>query len=141
MGVACSNYPMDAQPGWRNGGWGYHGDDGNKYWFDQNWANDSFGPIFTTGDVIGCGVNNISHQLFFTRNGFVIDNAFANLPVNVYPTVGLASTGEKVVINTGQFPFLWDFDIENIQETSASLFFSYFSLVILLAYRLFYRLI
>ena len=133
MGVACSNYTLEAQVGWQNGSWGYHGDDGSKYWFDHSHfssqsssdslqsnmqmkgsCSDKYGPSFTVGDVIGCGVNNITKEMFFTKNGFMIGVAFSGLHNHLYPSVGLTSNGDRVYLNQGQIPFLWDFDIENI---------------------------
>lgn len=35
--------------------WGYHGDDGRA--FCCHGTGEAFGPTFTTGDVIGCGVD------------------------------------------------------------------------------------
>lgn len=123
LGMTTENYPLDQQPGWCDGGWGYHGDDGNKYWFaDEKCNNEFFGPCYGTGDIIGCGINNVTSQMFFTKNGFVIDSvAFDNISSstqNLYPFVCLGSYGEKIILNFGQIPFLWNFDIENTFKES-----------------------
>jgi hypothetical protein len=54
-------------PGWEADSYGYHGDDGQIY----NGANQGkqYGPVFTTGDTIGCGLNFRTGTIFFTRNG------------------------------------------------------------------------
>ena len=126
IGVTSKNdYPLDSQPGWHDGGWGYHGDDGNKYWYSNECCNnDYFGPCYGEGDVIGCGINNVTSQLFFTKNGSVIDGvAFENIPTDTnqfYPFICLGSKGEKVIFNIGQIPFLWNFDIESILSEVAA---------------------
>lgn len=117
IGLAPNDHEEDQQPGWKSNSFGYHGDDGNKYWSEKGCCkNDRFGPSFSTGDVIGCGINNVTRSLFFTKNGYVIDSAFSleNVSIPLFPTVGLASSGERVFVNFGQLPFLWNFDIENI---------------------------
>ena len=50
----------------------------------------------------------------------MIDNiAFENISSNsLYPTIGLASPGEKVLVNFGQIPFFWDLDVENTLSES-----------------------
>lgn len=53
--------------GWEPQSWGYHGDDGNSFGGCGNGR--PFGPVFTTGDTIGCGVNFRDMSLFYTKNG------------------------------------------------------------------------
>ena len=54
-------------PGWDNGSWGYHGDDGKK--FADMSTGRAYGPMYGTGDVIGCGTNLQTGDVFFTKNG------------------------------------------------------------------------
>lgn len=63
IGIAPVNFDRrNIQAGWdpRSKSYGYHGDDGHKYpgLFDSawNWMGEEYGPQFTTGDVVGCGV-------------------------------------------------------------------------------------
>ncbi|KGQ05676.1 Ran-binding protein 10 [Beauveria bassiana D1-5] len=57
--------------GWEPESWGYHADDGRCF-SGQNIGR-PFGPTFTVGDVIGCGVNFRDRTSFFTKNGVKLD--------------------------------------------------------------------
>jgi len=113
IGFACQNYPLDQQPGWQTESYAYHGDDGNKF---SNGEHNRFGPRFTTGDIIGCGYNNVTKEIFYTKNGQFVGVAFENCPNSLYPTVALASPGERIHVNFGQTPFLFDFNFTVLQR-------------------------
>jgi hypothetical protein len=53
-------------PGWHEGSWGYHGDDGNL--FSQDGIGKAYGPRYEAGDIIGFGINFRTDELFFTKN-------------------------------------------------------------------------
>lgn len=129
IGLAPRGYPDDLQPGWLPGSYGFHGDDGNKYGSSDLPAKEellagdsemvaalckyeSFGPTFTTNDVIGCGYNALTRELFYTKNGLFIGTAFTGVPAGLVPTIGLASPEESVYVNFGQGPFLFGFNFE-----------------------------
>ena len=54
-------------PGWEPESYAYHGDDGHSYCSQS--SGKAYGPPFTAGDVIGCGVNFRTGSAFFTKNG------------------------------------------------------------------------
>lgn len=111
------NYCVANILGWDKQSYGYHGDDGNSFCSSGN--GQSYGPTFTTNDVIGCGVNLVDNTCFYTKNGHHLGIAFRDLPPKLYPTVGLQTPGEIVDANFGQKPFQFDvFDM--IQELRAS---------------------
>ncbi|XP_028172721.1 ran-binding protein 9-like isoform X1 [Ostrinia furnacalis] len=109
-GVNMNRLPGSPFPGWDKHSYGYHGDDGHS--FCSSGTGQPYGPTFTTGDVIGCGVNLVDNTCFYTKNGHHLGIAFRGLPPNLYPTVGLQTPGEVVDANFGQQPFV--FDIEDM---------------------------
>ncbi|XP_067931611.1 ran-binding protein 9-like [Watersipora subatra] len=112
IGLSAREVNTNRLPGWDNKSYGYHGDDGNS--FCCSGQGESYGPTFTTGDMIGCCVNLIDGTCFFTKNGVNLGVAFTNVLDNLYPTVGLQTPGEVVEANFGQQPFL--FDIEDYMQ-------------------------
>lgn len=106
IGLTSQNFKMNRLPGWDKQSYGYHGDDGNSFCSSGN--GQSYGPTFTTGDVIGCGVNMLNNTCFYTKNGLDLGVAFRDLPTKLYPTVGLQTPGEEVDANFGQEPFQFD---------------------------------
>lgn len=138
IGLTAQNFKSNRLPGWDKQSYGYHGDDGNS--FSSSGNGKSYGPTFTTDDIIGCGVNLVTNSCFYTKNGHNLGVAFQDLPVcrwenqtnpwiilhfffffslylsvpqsKLYPTVGLQTPGEIVDANFGQEPFV--FDIEDM---------------------------
>ncbi|XP_058456696.1 ran-binding protein 9 [Malaya genurostris] len=113
MGIGLTAHPhfkMNRLPGWDKQSYGYHGDDGNSFCSSGN--GQPYGPTFTTADIIGCGVNLVDNNCFYTKNGHHLGIAFRDLPPRLYPTVGLQTPGEIVDANFGQEPF--KFDIEDM---------------------------
>ena len=62
--------------GWENDSWGYHGDDG-MYFYNSE-IGKSYGPLFTTGDTIGCCFNFINNMVFYTKNGVHLGMYYSN---------------------------------------------------------------
>ncbi|XP_017785174.1 PREDICTED: ran-binding protein 9 isoform X2 [Nicrophorus vespilloides] len=112
IGLSAHGVNMNRLPGWDKQSYGYHGDDGHS--FCSSGTGQPYGPTFTTGDIIGCGVNLIDNTCFYTKNGHHLGTAFTDLPPNLYPTVGLQTPGEVVDANFGQEPFV--FDIEDMMR-------------------------
>ncbi|KAF9908642.1 hypothetical protein EC991_009669 [Linnemannia zychae] len=108
IGACNANVALDRLPGWEPLSWGYHGDDGNG--FEGCGNGRPFGPVFTTGDVIGCGINFRDMSLFYTKNGIYLGVAFRNLKGQLYPTVGMRTSGEIVEANFGQRDFVFNIE-------------------------------
>uniref|UniRef100_A0A914DK08 Ran-binding protein 9 n=1 Tax=Acrobeloides nanus TaxID=290746 RepID=A0A914DK08_9BILA len=116
MGIGLSerNVNLNRLPGWDQISYGYHGDDGN--FFASSGKGIEYGPTFTTGDVVGCGINFVTREIFFTKNGINIGVAQRNIPIinDLFPTVGMQTMDEMVDTNFGQKPFIYNIqaDIE-----------------------------
>lgn len=79
IGLTAQNFKSNRLPGWDKQSYGYHGDDGNS--FSSSGNGKSYGPTFTTDDIIGCGVNLVNNTCFYTKNGTQLGIAFYDLPV------------------------------------------------------------
>lgn len=82
IGLTSVNFKMNRLPGWDKQSYGYHGDDGNSFCSSGN--GQPYGPTFTTGDIIGCGVNMVNSTCFYTKNGHHLGTAFRDLPVKSF---------------------------------------------------------
>jgi len=67
IGFSSKNVALSRMPGWEPEPWEYHSDDGHS--FCSHSSGKPYGPTFSTGDVIGCGVNFVESTAFFTKNG------------------------------------------------------------------------
>lgn len=110
VGLCASDVNMNRLPGWDKHSYGYHGDDGHS--FCSSGQGKAYGPTYTTGDVIGCGIDLTQGSCFYTKNGHHLGVAFQDLPSGLYPTVGLQTPGEVVDANFGQEPFVFDIEGE-----------------------------
>ncbi|GAA6031488.1 hypothetical protein JCM8097_006480 [Rhodosporidiobolus ruineniae] len=137
IGLSHRTVSLSRLPGWEENSYGFHADDGRA--FCCQGTGERFGPTFTTGDVVGCGVDwtnagppradnersgpggkeaqrlkegNTGGRVFFTKNGTFLGYAFYNLQGKLYPTVGLRTPHEAVRVNFGHEPFR--FDIEGL---------------------------
>ncbi|CEF64400.1 Ran-binding proteins 9/10 homolog [Strongyloides ratti] len=119
VGVCHKGVDLNRLPGWDANSFGYHGDDGN--FFASSGNGNPYGPTFTTGDVIGCGVDFARKHLFYTKNGeflgFATDKL--NISKDLYPVIGLQTQGETIDTNFGQKPFRFDFEahLERIRKS------------------------
>jgi len=81
IGLSASGVNMNRLPGWDKHSYGYHGDDGHS--FCSSGTGQPYGPTFTTGDFIGCGINLVDNTCFYTKNGHHLGIAFTDLPVRI----------------------------------------------------------
>ena len=80
IGLSCLGVNLNRLPGWEKNSYGYHADDGCL--FSSSATGQTYGPTFTTGDVVGCGLNFVSRSIFFTKNGINLGTAVSDLPVS-----------------------------------------------------------
>ena len=62
--------------GQENNSWGYHSDNG-YFFYPSKYTSKygkSYGPLFTTGDTIGCYLNFKNNIIFYTKNGVHLGN-------------------------------------------------------------------
>lgn len=103
IGLSNHEYPLNLHIGWLRRSYGYHSDDGRKFkWKEhESGTNDGelYGPSFGQGDVIGCGLNLQTRELYFTKNGTMLGVAFTNVYGILYPSVALTGPGDSMSAN------------------------------------------
>ena len=106
IGLCQPGYPAHMLPGWRQGSWGFHADNGAVYRADQ--PGKEYAEKWAVGDVVGCGLRLTQRELFFTLNGRDLGVAFTDIPVaDYYACIGTHSMKEAMTINFGQQPFMY----------------------------------
>ncbi|KAI8586420.1 concanavalin A-like lectin/glucanase domain-containing protein [Geranomyces variabilis] len=114
IGLCTLDMYLNRLPGWMEHSWGYHGDDGCVFLGSGKGC--SYGPCFTTGDVVGCIVNFGTRTVSFTKNGVWLGDAATDVAelsvtgMDVFPCVGLRSPGEIVEVNFGRRSFVFDIE-------------------------------
>ncbi|XP_042420210.1 ran-binding protein M homolog isoform X1 [Zingiber officinale] len=108
IGFTMQHFKMRRQPGWEANSCGYHGDDG--YLYHGQGKGESFGPTFTTNDIVGAGINYATHEFFFTKNAKLIGTVAKVIKGPLYPTIAVHSKNEEVTVNLGRTPFYFDIE-------------------------------
>ncbi|KAG0636268.1 concanavalin A-like lectin/glucanase domain-containing protein [Tuber brumale] len=107
IGICTDVAPLEDQlPGWSDlGSISYHGDDGK--FFHNGDGSEIYGPTYSAGDVIGCGVDFANDRIFFTKNGEFLGFKSIVTGLVYYPVVGLAEV-TVAKVNFGRDPS-WPF--------------------------------
>ncbi|CAG8466920.1 11257_t:CDS:10 [Diversispora eburnea] len=101
LGLGLKDVLLDKMPG-------YHGDNGLIY--IQHSRGKPYGPLFSEGDTIGCGVNFYDNTLFFTKNG--VNLAYKGIDHGeFFPMIGLITKEECIEANFGLRPFKYDISL------------------------------
>uniref|UniRef100_A0A383VPB8 B30.2/SPRY domain-containing protein n=1 Tax=Tetradesmus obliquus TaxID=3088 RepID=A0A383VPB8_TETOB len=109
IGFTEKSFKLTRQPGWEASSYGYHGDDGRKFYHSEK--GEEYGPKWSAGDTVGACLHFERQEIFFTKNGTRLKTAFRNVrPQQLYPTIGLHSKNEHVVVNFGGSPFKFDLE-------------------------------
>ncbi|KAF7552197.1 hypothetical protein G7046_g7489 [Stylonectria norvegica] len=111
IGFSNCQSPLTRPIGWEPDSWGYHSDDGRC--FSGHNTGKHYGPTYSAGDVIGCGINFRDNTAFFTKNGLHLGtavNAVTDLArdAKLYPTISLKKPGEHIRVNFGQSEFAYN---------------------------------
>lgn len=114
IGFTNESFKMRRQPGWEQNSYGYHGDDGLLY--RGQGKGEPFGPTFTTGDIVGGGINYASQEVFFTKNGVIVGTVYKDVKGPLFPTIAVHSQNEEVTVNFGKETFLFDIKAYEAQE-------------------------
>ncbi|ESW03277.1 hypothetical protein PHAVU_011G000900 [Phaseolus vulgaris] len=114
IGFTSETFKMRRQPGWEANSCGYHGDDGLLY--RGHGKGEAFGPTYTSGDVVGAGINYAAQEFFFTKNGQVVGSVSKDMKGPLFPTIAVHSQNEEVHVNFGQKPFTFDLKEFEAQE-------------------------
>ncbi|KAM2027738.1 hypothetical protein ACFX1T_019988 [Malus domestica] len=114
IGFTSESFKMRRQPGWEANSCGYHGDDGLLY--RGHGRGEAFGPTYTSGDIVGGGINYDSQEFFFTKNGAVVGTVPKDMKGPLFPTIAVHSQNEEVHVNFGQQPFAFDLKEFEAQE-------------------------
>lgn len=110
LGLVPGRYPVEGkQPGWLDGSFGLHGDDGAMFY--GSGVGDSFADRFEPGDVVGAGVIWSTGEVFFTINGrFLGYSPVKTRTKKLYACVGVRNEDARFRVNFGgSEPFRFDF--------------------------------
>lgn len=132
IGIGTGTVSLNRLPGWESQSIGWHGDDGFIFVGSGNGA--PFGPCYSTGDTVGCGVDFVNERIFFTRNAVIVGEVpIPSIDIQWFPMVGFRTPGEQVTTNFDK-PFLFDleeyvarqaFTIKNAIDSTSLLSYNY----------------
>ncbi|KAF2183425.1 hypothetical protein K469DRAFT_710938 [Zopfia rhizophila CBS 207.26] len=86
-------------PGWKEGSWAFHGDDGKLYL--ERGQGVRYRNTYGTGDVVGCGADSQNNELFFTKNGEYLGSAGSAPKGRLFAVIGIGCEGVHFSINFG----------------------------------------
>ncbi|KEG12676.1 ubiquitin-protein ligase [Trypanosoma grayi] len=105
VGVGPSDYSVSRLPGWDSESYALQGEEGTLY--EGNTLGRPIGCTFSIGDVMGCGWNTETKEIYWTKNGKDIVASVQVPQQSLYPLIGLC--GKVLVkVNFGADRFIFD---------------------------------
>ncbi|KAF4954261.1 hypothetical protein FGADI_5386 [Fusarium gaditjirri] len=100
IGFCQSDVPEYKLPGWHEGSFAYHGDDGRFYVSQDNCKPQESDETFDEGDIVGCGLNFETGQGYRTKNGVLLGSSREFQTHNFslgkfYPCIGAKTDGKE----------------------------------------------
>lgn len=86
FGLCRPETPAIDMPGWATTSWGYHGDDGYIY-NNPLGTGLRYSSSYTTGDMVGWGIDMRTGNLFFTRNGGSLGKDYSPIRIGFWTKV------------------------------------------------------
>jgi len=123
IGLTDKLFILNRQPGLEANTYGYRAEDGKKFLGSSR--GEPYGPAYGKDDVVGCGINYVKGEIFFTRNGVNLGRAgvLGNSSLEYYPTLAMRSPNEKAQFRFSP-PFAYDpssVNSQNLQEERRSI--------------------
>ncbi|KAG5489799.1 hypothetical protein GH5_00682 [Leishmania sp. Ghana 2012 LV757] len=104
VGLGPADYSLSQMPGWDPDSFAYDGLEGAVY---SNRSARVIGFTFSMGDVVGCGWDRETGDIFWTRNGKSVHSLKATVtPAQLSPLIGMKGKG-CVLVNFGASPFVY----------------------------------
>ncbi|RIB29913.1 concanavalin A-like lectin/glucanase domain-containing protein, partial [Gigaspora rosea] len=104
IGFCEKDVDLNSVHGCEDGYWGYHG--GDDTYFRCSGRSNTYEPLFSTGDTIGCWLNFKNSTVFYTKNGISLGSvSFHNLKGTLHPCLGVRSQGASMEVNFGSRKF------------------------------------
>ncbi|KAH7002810.1 hypothetical protein EDB82DRAFT_518881 [Fusarium venenatum] len=99
VGFCQSDDPENNLPGWHEGSFAYHGDDGGFYVSNAEGDGQKSDETFEENDIVGCGLNFETGYGYRTKNGILLGSSFRFQEEQFsigrfYPCIGAKTNGE-----------------------------------------------
>jgi hypothetical protein len=118
VGLTCEDYSLNKHIGKEAKSYGYFSEEGRKLKNGENV--EAYGSSYSSGDVVGCGFNTVTREIFFTKNGTYLGVAFWDVPDHkLCFSVSLRGVVGLTCVATFHGPF--KFDLHALPDISPSM--------------------